>query len=100
MGLLGKDLEVLAHYPDGRSVTLLLVPEYKYILNQSYVFRDPVFAPPGTQLEVVAHYDNSAENWDNPNDPPKDLHSPDDERLLVYLDYYTADRIYRAKVER
>ena len=94
MGLLGKDLELLAHYPDGRSVTLLLVPDFRYGFNQSYVFSDPLFAPAGTRLELIAHYDNSPENWGNPNDPPKDVKAPIDERLLVYIDYYTAHRIY------
>ena len=94
LGLLGKDLELLAHYPDGRSVTLLLVPDFRYGFNQSYIFSSPLFAPAGTRLELIAHYDNSPENWGNPNDPPKDVKAPIDERLLVYIDYYTAHRIY------
>ena len=99
MGLLAKDLELLAHYPDGRSVTLLLVPAFKYTLNQSYIFENPIFAPAETRLELIGHYDNSADNWGNPYDPPKDLEAPVEERLLVYLDYYSTGRIYRAEVE-
>ena len=98
MGPLGKDLELLALYPDGRSVTLLLISEYEYILNQSYIFEKPLFAPAGTRLELIAHYDNSSENWNNPNDPPKDVAAPEEERLLLYVDYIAADRIYRPKL--
>lgn len=98
-GLLAKDLEILAHYPDGRSTTLLLIPAFEYKFNQSYVFEKPIFVPADIRLELIAHYDNSPENWDNPVVLPKDLHGPRQQHLFTYIDYYAAGKIHIAKDE-
>lgn len=99
MGPLASRLEVRATYPDGLTQTLLFVPEFKSKFATSFVFADSIPAPEGTVLEVVAHYDNSSENYDNPNYPPIDVGAgagPLDEQLLVYVDYHPDDFIYVA----
>jgi len=75
LGPLGKNLEVIATYPDGRSKTLMWIPEYKQLWDSSYQFAEPIAAPVGTTVQVIAHYDNTADNWANPNDPPVDVKS-------------------------
>ena len=72
MHVRGKDMIYIAHYPDGTTETLLSVPKYDFNWQITYMLAKPKVLPKGTQLEVVAHYDNSANNKFNP-DPSKDV---------------------------
>jgi peroxiredoxin len=68
MHLRGRDMSFVAHYPDGRDETLLLVPNYSFDWQDSY--RWPSGAqkfPAGTRVDVLAHYDNSKFNPYNPD---------------------------------
>jgi len=57
----------IAHYPDGRSETLLSVPHYDFNWQTTYELKQPKPLPKGTVIEVIAHYDNSARNKYNPD---------------------------------
>ena len=72
MHVRGKDMTYIAHYPDGTSETLLSVPKWDFNWQITYMLATPKVLPKGTQLEVIAHYDNSANNKFNP-DPLKDV---------------------------
>ena len=72
MHVRGKDMTYIAHYPDGTAETLLSVPKYDFNWQITYQLAKPKVLPKGTQLEVIAHYDNSANNKFNP-DPTKDV---------------------------
>jgi len=73
MHLRGKDMTFKALYPDGKSETLLVIPNYNFDWQQAYRWpEDKVKFPKGTTLEVSAHYDNSAFNPYNP-DPNKEV---------------------------
>jgi hypothetical protein len=72
MHVRGKDFLFRAKYPDGRSEVLLSVPAYDFNWQNSYTPKTPLLIPKGTQLECVAHYDNSANNPANP-DPTKEV---------------------------
>jgi len=67
MHVRGKDMTILAHYSDGRTQTLLSVPHYDFNWQTTYELKQPELLPKGTELEVVAHYDNSARNANNPD---------------------------------
>jgi hypothetical protein len=68
MHLRGRDMTFVAHYPDGKSETLLLVPNYSFDWQIPYVWEPGQKRfPKGTRLEAVAHYDNSSFNAYNPN---------------------------------
>src|SRR5207245_9994924 len=68
MHLRGRDMTFRAHYPDGTSETLLLVPNYSFDWQMPYVWEiGKMQFPKGTRLEAVAHYDNSAFNPYNPD---------------------------------
>ena len=87
---------VTATYPDGLTRTLMWIPEYKRRWTQSYRFEPPVAAPIGTRFELVAHYDNSEDNWDNPNSPTINVVSGpgiENERLVALLDYTLDDHL-------
>jgi mono/diheme cytochrome c family protein len=66
----GKSFEYIAHYPDGKSETLLRVPNYDFNWQTSYILETPARLPKGTRIETIAHFDNSANNKANP-DPTK-----------------------------
>jgi mono/diheme cytochrome c family protein len=72
MHMRGKDMTYIAHYPDGTSETLLSVPKYDFNWQITYQLAQPKLLPKGTQMEVIAHYDNSPGNKFNP-DPTKDV---------------------------
>ncbi|MBI3492352.1 MAG: thiol-disulfide isomerase [Acidobacteria bacterium] len=72
MHMRGKDMTYIAHYPDGSSETLLSVPRYDFNWQITYQLAQPKTLPKGTQIEVIAHFDNSTGNKFNP-DPTKDV---------------------------
>ncbi len=72
MHVRGKDMIYIAHYPDGTSETLLSVPKYDFNWQITYELAKPKVLPKGTDVEVIAHYDNSPNNKFNP-DPSKDV---------------------------
>ncbi len=96
MGVLAKNLLVKATYPDGLSRTLMWIPEYKKRWTASYQFERPVAAPAGTRIELIAQYDNTEDNWDNPNSPPIDVPSgtgSGEEQLVAMLSYMLDDHL-------
>ena len=65
-------MSMQAIYPDGRQEILLNVPKYDFDWQLFYYLEEPKRLPAGTELEIVARYDNSADNVDNP-DPNRDV---------------------------
>ena len=72
MHVRGKDMDLIANYPNGESRSLINIPEYDFDWQLFYYPQKPVPLPAGTRLDIVAHYDNSAANPANP-DPNKDV---------------------------
>ena len=58
----GKTARYVAHYPDGRSETLLDVPAFDFRCPMLYELSRPKVLPKGTRLEFTATFDNSAAN--------------------------------------
>jgi hypothetical protein len=68
MHLRGKDITFTAKHPDGKSETLLMVPNYSFDWQQPYRWAfGAKRLPKGTRLTCVAHYDNSPFNPFNPD---------------------------------
>ncbi len=72
MHLRGKRMSYKAHYPEGDSELLLEVPEYDFNWQLFYYPEKPKLVPAGTVIEIVAVYDNSGANPNNP-DPTRDV---------------------------
>jgi hypothetical protein len=70
MHLRGTSAQYAVTYPDGKSATLLSVPDYDFNWQSVYRFAEPLPIPKGTKLTWTAHWDNSADNPRNP-DPKK-----------------------------
>ena len=71
MHVRGRDMTFIAHYPDGTSESLLMVPNYNFDwqIGYEWVPGSRKF-PKGTRIECIAHFDNSDFNPFNPD--PKD----------------------------
>jgi mono/diheme cytochrome c family protein len=63
----GKDYQLTAVLPDGKSVIVLRVPNYRFDWQVGYELETPLELPAGTKLLTVSHYDNSTANKFNPN---------------------------------
>jgi hypothetical protein len=68
----GKRWLYEAKFPDGRTETLLSVPNYNFDWQTDYIYKEPVKLPKGTVIHATAWYDNSKANKSNP-DPSKDV---------------------------
>lgn len=70
MHLRGTSAKYVAEYPDGKTETLLSVPDYDFNWQSVYRFAEPLRVPKGTKLTWSGTWDNSADNPRNP-DPKK-----------------------------
>lgn len=93
MHLLGKSVNVNASNKND-TLKIIDIPQWDFHWQSTYLFPNPVKLPSGYSLNVEAVYDNTADNPENPNDPPNDVHLGEgttDEMMLVYF-YYTPYR--------
>jgi peroxiredoxin len=91
--LRGKDFLYEAIYPDGKKEILLSVPRYDFNWQSVYRLAEPVAVPKNTKLHCVAHFDNSANNPNNP-DPTKNVYwgfQTWEEMMTGWIDYYLDD---------
>ncbi|MBI3735711.1 cytochrome c [Candidatus Sumerlaeota bacterium] len=98
MHLRGKDYEYKAIYPDGREETLLSVPKYDFNWQLVYDAAKPIAIPKGTTIQCVAHFDNSAENPNNP-DPQAVVRFGEpttDEMMIGWFDFTRDAEIFGA----
>ncbi len=89
MHLRGKDMRMTAAFPDGREDVLLNVPEYDFNWQLFYYPTEAISLPAGSRVDILAHYDNSAGNPNNPA-PDRDVFfgtSTDDEMLFGIFEY-------------
>lgn len=65
-----KSMLLVATLPDGSKKTLLHIPDWDMDWQTQYYYEDRIPLPAGTELKCEIVYDNSAQNPDNPNNPP------------------------------
>jgi cytochrome c5 len=90
MHLLGRTMSVTVTPLGGAAQCLVNVRGWDFRWQGFYSYIDPVKAPPFSRLDVAATYDNSADNPNNPNVPPKDVRwgeNTTDEMCLCYLSF-------------
>lgn len=63
----GKDFKYTLIYPDGKEEVILYVPQYDFGWQTTYTLAEPKLVPKGSKLHCVAHFDNSADNLNNPD---------------------------------
>jgi len=70
MHMRGKSAEYKIVFADGKTETLLNVPNYNWRWQLWYDLVEPIKLPKGTKVQCTEHFDNSRNNPDNP-DPTK-----------------------------
>ena len=68
---LGKEMKMKATLPDGEEKGLLWIPDWDLSWQDQYQYKEFLFLPRGTRIDVRLRYDNSSGNPDNPNHPPR-----------------------------
>jgi uncharacterized protein (TIGR03437 family) len=68
---LGREAKLTATLPSGEVRILLWIRNWEFNWQDQYLFQDLVPLPKGTRLDGELTYDNSANNFRNPNSPPK-----------------------------
>jgi hypothetical protein len=88
----GKDMTYTATYPDGGEEILLRVPKYDFNWQYFYYLDEAKVIPKGTTIDVVAHFDNSSGNPDNPDPSLEILYGEDsDDEMMFGIFEYTSD---------
>jgi hypothetical protein len=88
MHLRGKDFEYRLVFPTGETQTILRVPRYDFGWQLWYQPQEDILLPKGTKISCTAHYDNSANNPNNP-DPGKSVKWGDqswEEMMIGFFD--------------
>jgi peroxiredoxin len=88
----GKDWTYLVKYPDGKEKKILSVSRYDFNWQESYLFATPLLLPRGSRVQCIAHFDNSAGNFDNPDpkSPVKWGEQTWEEMMIGYIDWIPA----------
>ena len=73
MHLLGRDMQISVKFPDGQVQDLIRIADWDFNWQYTYQFEKPIDIPKGSLVYLVSHYDNSAANPKNPNQPPMDV---------------------------
>ncbi len=100
---LATQLESRAILPDGGELTLLHIDDWDFDWLNEYRFVEPVHLPAGTIVTMQFTFDNSADNPDNPNSPPRAVRfgpTSHDERPELRLQVVPADLSDLAALER
>lgn len=70
---LGSEAKLTATLPSGEVRILLWIRQWDFNWQDQYLFQNLVHLPQGTRLDGELTYDNSANNYRNPNSPPKEV---------------------------
>lgn len=68
---LAKKMEAFALLPNGQKQWLLLINDWDFNWQGDYAYKQPIFLPKGSTIQMRYTYDNSAENPHNPTIPPR-----------------------------
>lgn len=90
MHLLGKSMKAWAELPDGTIKPIVWVADWDFNWQMNYMFKQPLKLPRGSRIRIEGYYDNSANNPNQPNNPPKEIRwgeETTDEMFLLILPF-------------
>lgn len=73
MHLLGKEMKATAILPDGTEKPIIWIQNWEFNWQMNYRYKEPMKLPKGTKITLVAKYDNTASNPNQPNQPPREV---------------------------
>ena len=73
MHLIGKTFLAYALKPNGDTVPLIRIPKWDFRWQYYYTYKHPLKLEKGSAIHVFGTYDNTKENPNNPNFPPKEI---------------------------
>lgn len=71
--LLGKDWKAWVEHTDGSITNLISIPEWDFNWQSQYYFDRFIYAEAGSRIVATATYDNTADNPNNPFNPPRTI---------------------------
>jgi len=93
MHLLGRTMVVTATLPDATQIPLVKIDDWDFNWQISYHFSDLIHLPAGSRLDLVATFNNSPENPNNPHTPPQPVgwgEKTTDEMCIAFVDWLRA----------
>lgn len=94
MHLLGKSFLAFALTPSGDTIPLVRIKEWDFRWQFAYTFPTMLHVPKNSVIHVVAVFDNTRANRNNPYDPPRTARAPvgahmrtTDEMLQFFVNY-------------
>ncbi len=102
MHLLGKSFWAFSLTPAGDTIPLIKINKWDFRWQYYYTFKNPVIIKKGTVIHVYGTFDNTAQNPNNPNHPPKLVWQGEGVRsmqtteemfqfIFTYMPYQTGD---------
>jgi Copper type II ascorbate-dependent monooxygenase, C-terminal domain len=88
MHLLGRSMKVEMTTMAGQTQCLINIENWDFNWQAMYRYEEPVAVPAWASVNLTAHYDNSAANPRNPNQPPKAVRwgeATTDEMCIAFL---------------
>ncbi len=96
MHLIGREIRVTAHPPQGEPVSLLRIDDWDFNWQSSYQFAQPPRLVAGTRLVLEATHDNSSANLRNPFNPPQRItwgEQTNNEMSLAFVQVVPVDEV-------
>jgi hypothetical protein len=100
MHLIGKTFKAYALTPKGDTINLVRINKWDFRWQYFYTFKKMVKIPAGSRIVAEGVYDNTAQNPNNPYNPPREIRERDgsmrttDEMfqlICVYVNYKPGD---------
>ncbi len=105
MHLLGQDFWAFALLPSGDTLPLIKIPRWDFHWQYFYTFEKMLKIPKGSVIHVYATFDNTANNPENPFNPPQLIDAQRDvsmrttdemlQFIMTYLPYQEGDEEIR-----
>jgi len=71
MHLIGTSFKAFVLTPEKDTIPLISIPEWDFRWQYFYTFKKMVKVPAGSTIKLVAHFDNTNANTNNPFNPPQ-----------------------------
>jgi hypothetical protein len=73
MHVFGSGFDLHVEHEDGSETCMVEMDDYDFHNQVATMYVDPIEVVPGDRVSITCEYDNSANNPNQPNDPPEDV---------------------------